>query len=144
MDIYNRLKQEHDRQRELAAQLLQTEGKGGDRPSLWAVFKTEAVAHANAEEQTFYAELIEKPKAQEKARHSISEHKEAADLIEKLEEMDMGTGAWLTKFKSLHEELEHHMKEEESEVFELARSVLDRQLETELTSRYDERKCAES
>jgi signal transduction protein with GAF and PtsI domain len=104
------------------------------------VFKTEAVAHANAEEQTFYAELIGIADGQEKARHSVSEHKEAADLLGELKELDMASGGWLNKFKKLKEELDHHMDEEEAEVFKLAKTLIADKRADELGKEFDKRK----
>ena len=140
MDIYQRLKQDHDKQRELAGKITDTEGNSEERRRLWKEFKPEAEAHAAAEEQTFYATLIEKPDGQEKARHSISEHKEAADLIEELSKLGMGSGGWIQKFKKLKEELEHHMKEEEDEVFQRAKKLIDQREAKRLAETFEERK----
>lgn len=141
MQIYERIKQDHDRHRDLAKQLAETSGDCPERRDLWKALKEEVEAHAAAEEQTFYATLIESPDTQEKARHSISEHKEAADLIDELSELDMSSPGWLVKFKHLKEELEHHMDEEEAEVFAAARKVIDD--EQELAATFAERKADE-
>ncbi len=143
MDIYDRLTKDHDTHREMAARLAETTGDSDERRKLWDEFKPEAKAHANAEEQTFYATLIEHPEAQEKARHSISEHKESSDLIEKLSTDDMSSSGWLQNFKKLKEELEHHMEEEENEVFVKARKVIPEETAIQLASDFEERKAAE-
>ena len=39
--------------------------------------------------------------------------------------MDMSSGGWLAKFKTLKHDLEHHVDEEEDEVFGLAKSLID-------------------
>lgn len=143
MDIYKRLEQDHDRQKDLAARLVETSGDSEDRRQLWADFKAEAEAHANAEEQTFYAALIENPDTQEKARHSVSEHKTASDLIEKLGDTDMSSASWLQTFQTLKEELEHHIEEEENEVFPKARSVISDDEATRLADEFETRKSAE-
>lgn len=143
MDIYQRLEQDHDRQRDLAARLAETSGDSEDRRQLWEAFKAEAEAHANAEEQTFYATLIENPDTQEKARHSVSEHKTASDLIEKLSELDMSSGNWLQTFQTLKDELEHHIEEEENEVFPKARSVISDDEATRLADEFETRKSEE-
>lgn len=140
MDIYERLKQDHDHHRALAARILETEGNSEERRQLWERFKPEAEAHAAAEEQTFYGALIEKPDGQEKARHSINEHFTAACLIKELSELDMGSGGWLNKFKKLKHELEHHMEEEENEVFTRARKVLSEETANGLTAKFEDRK----
>lgn len=143
MDILERLKQDHRRQEALAGQLVETSGDSKERRTLFEEFKTEAEAHANAEEQVFYAALIEEPDSQEKARHSVSEHKEAADLLEELTEGDMSSSGWLQKFKKLKEALEHHIEEEENEVFALARKVLPDDSLRCMVGDFNERKEAE-
>ncbi|WP_066965508.1 hemerythrin domain-containing protein [Microbulbifer sp. Q7] len=140
MDIYQRLKKDHEKQRSLLRQIAETSGDSSERQSLWRELSNEAEAHAAAEEQTLYAALIEKPDGQEKARHSIAEHKEASDIIEELEELDMGSGGWLQKFKKLQEKLEHHLDEEEEEIFVRARKLLDQDLEKQLVEAFDTRK----
>ena len=144
MDIYKRLQDDHRRQRKLAEKVEDTSGDSEDRRRLFAEFKQEAEAHANAEEQTFYAALLEDPDAQEKARHSISEHKEAADLLDELSDLDMASSQWIRTFKQLVEDLEHHMDEEEDEVFELARSVIDAETAQAMVADFEERKAAEA
>ena len=143
MNIYDRLKQDHDKQRQLAEKIMNTSGDSENRHELWDQFKPEAVAHANAEEQTFYAALIQKPEAQEKARHSISEHKDADDIIQELDEMDMGSSGWIQKFKKLKDELEHHMEEEENEIFKKAKAVLDDRKAYRLGDEFTQHKKAE-
>ncbi len=143
MDIHTRLKQDHDRHRQLATQIAETSGASDERRHLWQEFRADVEAHANAEEQTFYAEILESPDAQEKARHSIAEHEEASGLVEKVEQCEMSSPAWLQHFKTLREELEHHMEEEEDEVFPLARGVLDDRSAKSLATRFDERKGQE-
>ncbi|MEX1034321.1 MAG: hemerythrin domain-containing protein [Sneathiella sp.] len=140
MNIYERLIQEHDNQKKLAKQIMETTGDSPERHQLFTQFKTEAVAHANAEEQTLYADLIERPESQEQIRHSISEHKEADDLITELAEMDMSSSEWIQKFEKLKDDLEHHIDEEEEDVFDLAKNLLSKEEANELTLQFDERK----
>ncbi len=143
MDIYDRLTKDHDRQRELLRKISETEGDSENRRRLFAALKEEADSHAAAEEQTFYAALIEKPDGQEKARHSIAEHKDANDLLEELDELDMGSGGWLQKLKKLRHELEHHVKEEEEEVFPLAKTLIDESRAQDLAKKFEARKRLE-
>ncbi|GJL66755.1 MAG: hemerythrin [Nitrospirales bacterium] len=141
--IFERLTKDHEKQRQLAKKIMGTSGDSADRRSLWDQFKPEAVAHANAEEQTLYAAMMEKPDGQEKARHSVSEHKEAADVIKELDGMDMGTGGWIQKFEKLKDELEHHMEEEENETFQKAKKVLDSEKADQLADDFEKRKKRE-
>ncbi len=125
MDIYSRLKDDHGKQRGLSAALAKTTGDSAERRRLFEALRREVEAHAAAEEETFYAALMALPEGQEQARHSVSEHKDAADIFEELASMDMATGGWLTRFKTLKDELDHHLDEEEAEVFTLARRLFD-------------------
>lgn len=143
MKIYERLKQEHERQKDLACKIMQTSGDSEERNRLFCELFKEAEAHAAAEEQTLYATMMEKPDGQEKARHSVHEHKEAADLLKELKELSMGSGGWIHKFEKLKKELEHHIEEEEKEVFARAKTLISDKKATLLAQRFDERKEAE-
>ncbi|GGD06352.1 hemerythrin domain-containing protein [Aquisalinus flavus] len=143
MDIYARLKKDHDTQRALGEKIVETEGDSNERRALWRRYRVELEAHASAEEQTFYAELMSHPEASDQTRHSVSEHKDAADLVEEIEDMDMSSPGWLTKFKQLKHDIEHHVDEEEEDVFDLARKTIDDAKAEALTDRFNERKPAE-
>ncbi|NNL86194.1 MAG: hemerythrin domain-containing protein [Myxococcales bacterium] len=143
MNIYDRLQKDHEAQKSLAAQLEDTSGDSEQRRKLFAELRSEAEAHANAEEQTFYAALIENPESQEKARHSIAEHKTASDLLEELSNLEMSSSGWLQKFKQFKDELEHHIDEEENEVFKLAREVLAKNEAESMVSVFERRKADE-
>ena len=143
MDIYQRLTQDHNKQRELAQSIVATQGESDERRRLWNQFQSEAVAHANAEEQVFYKCLIGNADTQEQARHSVNEHHEADKLIEELNDLDMGSGGWIQKFEKLKDELEHHMDEEENEVFTKAEKVIDQDEAERLGDEFDTRKQRE-
>lgn len=50
-DIFARLKEDHDRHRELLDQLLETDGAGASRKALFEELTKELKGHAAAEEQ---------------------------------------------------------------------------------------------
>lgn len=139
-DIYEAIKTDHDDHRRVLDKLDTTQGDSAERREFFATLKQEVEAHAAAEEQTFYASLIAEPDGQEKARHSVSEHKEASDLIEELDEMDYSSTGWLTKFRSLKDALEHHMEEEEDEVFARARKLIPESEAQKLAGEFEARK----
>ncbi len=100
-------------------------------------------SHAAAEEETFYSKLMERPEGQDDARHSVAEHKEMDDLMEELNGMDMSSPAWLAKFKQLRHDYEHHMEEEEEDIFAQARAVFDDQQAERFAKDFGARKEAE-
>lgn len=143
MDIYKRLIDDHGKQRGMAAGLADTEGDSAERRRLFDAFKKELEAHAAAEEQTFYSELMADPDGQQKARHSVAEHKRAADLVKELEDTEMSSSAWLQAFKKLKHEVEHHLDEEENEIFPHARTIIAEARAVELGDTFENRKKAE-
>lgn len=143
MDIYERLKQDHEKQRALGKKILETQGASQARKALWHDYKVELEAHASAEEQTLYAELMVHPEATDQSRHSVAEHKDAGDIIEELDEMDMSSPGWLTRFKQLKHDVEHHLDEEEDDVFKLSRKLISSQEAADLAKAFNQRKPAE-
>ncbi len=123
-DIYEMIKSDHDRHRELLELISDTSGESDARKAAWDEFYHDVKAHAAAEEETFYSKLISKTWGQDSARHSVHEHQQLDDLMEDLNQSDMATGGWLTKFKTLRHDYEHHIDEEEDEVFARAREVI--------------------
>ena len=143
MDIFERIENEHKVQRDLMKKLLDTSGDSDERKELFAQFVTEFLSHAAAEEHAFYAPMLKLPETTEQSRHSVAEHQEAVTLIEELEKTDMSSPGWLVTFKKLAHDNEHHMKEEEKDVFnvvkeEMTESTIDSMLPT-----FDDRKAEE-
>ena len=69
---------------------------------------------------------------QQHARHGIAEHHEMDELIEKIDETDMDSPAWLTYAKQLCEKVEHHLEDEEQTFFQLSGKVFTEQQKTAL------------
>ena len=127
MNIFEALRADHETQRDLIDRLVQTEGDSEERRELFDRLKTELEAHAGAEERNFYVPLMEHDLTQDKARHSVSEHKELDDFVEQLEEYEMSGSQWLQTARELAHRLIHHLDEEEHEVFQMAGKALTEQ-----------------
>lgn len=134
--IFHALRDDHDLQRRLIAALLETEGDSDDRAELFSRLKAELAAHADYEERHFYVPLMQHDLTQDKARHSVAEHKELDDLVESLESYDRSAPQWLITCRDLEHRLLHHLEEEEHEVFQVAGKVLTEDQKNELAERY--------
>ena len=134
--IFEELRADHDVQRSLLATLLETEGASDERDRTWRKLKDALETHAASEERYFYAPLFQHDQTVEKARHSVAEHHELDELIERLEDTEMDSPGWLQIARQLGEKLEHHLEEEEHEVFQMAGKVLTETQKTELASEY--------
>ena len=142
-DIYSAIKSDHDKHRELLTRLSETSGDSEERRSAWAEFYEDVKSHAAAEEETFYSKLISKTWGQDAARHSVHEHQQLDDIMEELHAGDMSSPGWLTRFKTLKHEYEHHMDEEENEVFTRAKEVIGEEHNDAFGARFEERKKEE-
>ena len=139
-DIYEKLKQDHDRQRVMLSRLAeQTDG----RARLFEELRLELQSHAAAEEESLYATMLAKPELRDDARHSVSEHKEVDDILAEMMDLDPGSTDWEEKFGHLRHRYEHHIDEEEEEMFPAAAEVLSDSKERELAGVYENRKPAE-
>ena len=141
--IFEDLKRDHDRHRELLRQLGETSGDSSDRRDLFETFRVEVGAHAAAEEESLYATMLGKPDLREDAVHSVSEHKEITDFLGELADIDMASPAWLAKFKEMRHRYEHHIDEEEEEMFPAAADGLSDAEEGKLATVFEDRKPKE-
>jgi len=134
--IFEEIRKDHVTQRELLDKITRTTGDSDVREMLWKKLKTELEVHADVEERFFYRKLMNHDISQDQARHSIAEHHEIDELIEKLEETEMSSPAWLTYAKQLKEMVEHHLDEEEHEIFQVAGKALSENQKTGLAKEY--------
>ncbi|MEZ5244899.1 MAG: hemerythrin domain-containing protein [Acidimicrobiales bacterium] len=125
MTIFEALREDHERQRRLIGELLDTTGASEAREASFEELKDELSAHAVHEERQFYVPLMGDDLTQEMARHSVAEHKELEDFIEQLDGYDMSAPQFLVTARELEHRLLHHLREEEQEVFQLAGKALD-------------------
>lgn len=116
-DIFARLKQDHDRHRDLLDRLLDTSGASAERDTMFVELTKELKGHAAAEEQALYSTMLRKPPTTADTRHSVAEHHEIEEMLNDLAATDMATAAWLTKFKEFDHRYRHHIDEEEDEHF---------------------------
>ncbi|GAA0854410.1 hemerythrin domain-containing protein [Aliiglaciecola litoralis] len=124
MEIFEAIRRDHAKQRLLLKILVETSGDSYSRKEFYSELKKSLVDHAVAEERYFYSPLMQSDKTIEQSRHGIAEHHEIDELIEKLDETDMSSSAWLHYMKALKKLVEHHLAEEEREVFQQAGKVL--------------------
>jgi hypothetical protein len=80
------------------------------------------IAHTQVEEEIFYPAVREEIKdADDMVDEAVVEHQAAKDLIKQLQGMDPDEDLYDAKVKVLGEEIEHHVKEEEEEMFKQAK-----------------------
>lgn len=139
--IFEDLKKDHDLHRDLLKQI--DAANPSKRADLFEKFRIEVTAHAAAEEESLYATMLAKPDLRDEARHSVSEHKEIDDFFEEMVELDPASGEWKSKFDAMRHRYEHHIDEEEEEMFPEAAEDLDDGEVARLAKVFEARKPAE-
>ncbi len=141
--IFARLKADHDRHRDLLAQIDETHGDSPERERLFEAFRVEVTAHAASEEMSLYATMLAKPDLRDDAQHSVSEHKEIEDMLTELFEMDFASTGWLTRFRTMKDRYLHHIDEEEEDMFPAAEDGLSDAKKMELAAIFEKEKPKE-
>jgi hypothetical protein len=127
MDALTLLKNDHDKVRKLLTELESTTERGvKTREELFGKVKEELTVHEIIEEEIFYPTLKQHPKAKEIVLEAYEEHDVVDRLMGELSELPFDDETWGPKFKVMKENIEHHVEEEEGEMFRDARAVFDR------------------
>lgn len=141
--IFEDLKADHNRQRALLKRVGDNPGSDEPRRDAFETLRLDLQAHAAAEEESLYATMLADPELREDARHSVSEHKEVDDFLGELTELEFGSWDWDQKFAEMRHRYEHHIDEEEEDMFPAAAERLSDAVEDRLARVFEERKPAE-
>lgn len=127
-DAIEILEREHRRFEDLLKQGEETtEQARSTRRELLKTLTVELNAHELMEEKVLYPALQAHPQAREIVLEGYQEHHVADLIVKELHDVATNDEVWGAKFKVLKEGLEHHIKEEEGNMFRLARGIFARQ-----------------
>ena len=125
MNAFELLKKDHKKVSDLFAKLDETTERGvKTREELFAQLKQELDVHARIEEQIFYPAIKEAEETHEITLEAIEEHNVVKQLLSELETLPVSEETWTAKLTVLKENVEHHVEEEEDEMFPKAKKVL--------------------
>jgi len=127
-DVLTLLKKDHDKVKQLFKEVNDlSDGSHATRRKLFEQIDEELTLHARLEETIFYPKFKAKSKAASEERDEIlealEEHASVKELLRKLEATDPADETYKAKVQVLGELVEHHVKEEESEMFKQARKL---------------------
>lgn len=144
MDAFKLLKQDHEKVSGIFEKLEPTTENGvKTREELFTRLKTELDIHARIEEEIFYPAIKEAQETHDITLEAFEEHRVVKRLLAELEAMPKDDERWGAKLKVLKENVEHHVEEEEDEMFKSARKVLSQQQVDELGERMEAAKKSE-
>lgn len=125
MNAFQLLKEDHQKVSGIFQQLEPTtERAEKTRTELFAKLRQELDIHARIEETVFYPAIKQAAETREIVLEGFEEHHVVKMLLKELEAMPVDTEQWAAKLKVLQENVEHHVEEEEGEMFQKARQVL--------------------
>lgn len=123
MKIYEILRQDHEKLKDSLNELINLREDDNYREVLIEKIRGELIPHSRAEESVFYNSIRAAASDNSKVMHSFQEHLEAEGLLRTLQFKDKTDLDWKETAIKLKEAIEHHIQEEEDEVFTQARGI---------------------
>jgi hemerythrin superfamily protein len=127
-DVRALLAKDHEEAKKLAKQMHET-ASATRRMALLGKLKPALTAHSRAEEKVVYDALLQvraNDESHELGDEGYVEHSLVDELLSTLASTRASTERWKATAKVLHEMLEHHIEEEESDIFALLGDHFDR------------------
>lgn len=141
MDALSLLHKDHEAIKPLLREIVDTTDRAEkSRSKLFSRIKEELSVHEVIEEEIFYPALRDHPRAREIVLEGYEEHDVVSRLMGELDGMEPTDERFGPKVKVMAENIEHHIGEEEGEMFSKARLVFDRDELQELGERMMRRK----
>jgi hemerythrin-like domain-containing protein len=122
MDAFELLKADHKKVNELFDQLEAATGKA--KLNVFNQIKIELELHTHIEEKIFYPALEKPEQTHDLTLEAYEEHKMVKTLLTKLSGARTADDEWQAQAKVLRENVEHHVDEEENELFDKADDAL--------------------
>ncbi len=137
-DIYGALRADHERVRELLDAVLESRE---DIDQRFAELQLEYTAHERAEERAFYEPLLRPTATREAVLEGFAEHHESDLVMRELASVpNVYEEHWHAQAETLKEMVEHHIDEEEREIFPAARQAMDEDWAVQARGRFEQAK----
>lgn len=139
MDIFEKLRQEHRKVSATMGEIEKSEDSA-TKQELFQKMKAEMTRHAEAEDESFYAFLAGFDEMEDIIAEAREDHQTIEAMMQEIEALPPESDAWSSRFEELMEIVDDHIAQEESEIFEDARELIDSQRSDELARRMQARK----
>jgi hemerythrin superfamily protein len=144
MSILDLLKQDHKEVSGLLSEMEDTTDRAAKkRAELFGECRTALLAHSHAELEMFYKPLLQDGDDPDALLEAEVEHQIVERLLDDIAATETTDEKWLAKITVLKELIEHHVEEEESEIFKAARKAFDKKQLDEMGRRFEQRKQQE-
>lgn len=127
MNAINLLKEDHQKLKKILEDITKTTSRtASKREDLLMKAKTELMVHEAVEETLVYPILKEKKDSHDLALEAYEEHHFVNVILAAVEKTAIGDETWMAKFAVFKENIYHHIKEEENQLFKLLKKILDK------------------
>lgn len=123
MDALNMLMEDHRKVADLFERAEQTEEEQ-KKHRLFEQISTALEMHMHIEETALYPALEQHEELQDISREAVEEHRQVKTLIREITNLTDGSEKFDAKLKVMKENIEHHVEEEETEMFPQMRATL--------------------
>ncbi len=135
-DIIELILQHHKLIKAQFGTMKDAEASLGEKQRAFKAFEKALVPHAKAEEEVLYVHMKDEEELRTDGFEGVCEHAIAENLLNEIKETS-DQDEWVAKVKVLAELVEHHVKEEEEEMFKECRKELDEELLVQLRGEYE-------
>ena len=141
MDAFTLLKNDHKTVAALFEKIEPTTERAvKTREEAFGKLKIELDVHAHIEEKILYPALKKEAETRDITFEGLEEHHVIKLLLAELAGMAVDSEEWTAKAKVLQENVEHHVEEEETNMFKLAREILTKEQLEDLGTRLEAEK----
>ena len=141
MDALKLLKQDHESVKKILKDLDETTERGvKTRTTLFAKLKRELTIHEILEEEILYPAFEEQAKLKDIVMEGYQEHHVVDLILGEISALSPDDEKWGAKLSVAKENVEHHIEEEEGEMFKKARQLFDQSELEQLGERLEARK----
>lgn len=125
MDVITLLKEDHQHMARLLNQLIHTDNEDvKQRIALFERLEQELIMHTGYEEKLFYPTLRANPKTHQLILEAYQEHHVIGHILADISRVAFDHDVWKAKITVMKENIEHHVKEEEHDIFPKVRQLL--------------------
>jgi iron-sulfur cluster repair protein YtfE (RIC family) len=130
MNAIELLKEDHNKVSRLFQKVKGSEES--EHKELFEKIKAELEVHTHIEETIFYPKIKEEPELEDIVLEGIEEHHQAKIFLRELSALTDDSQKFEPKLKVLMEDVEHHVQEEEGEMFPKIEELFDQSVLEEL------------
>lgn len=125
--FFEQLRRDHTEVKSLLTQMVEQGSSQSKRNDLKKQLEKALVPHMRAEETVFYPTLKENRQSRDLALEAIEEHHAAEIIFNEVLNLRPESEVWVAKCEVLKTLLEHHIQEEEQEIFKISRDLISKE-----------------